>query len=146
MPYYKGNLIPSAGTGEICCRNCFELDAAKKKNGGYCVHEGAVKNNDICPLFMKGDWSHRIQLRERKKTLIHKLETVMQGFATKEDIIAEIKELLFDGNDLDTVTKIIFANIDYWVRWHPYNGNEIVRDRIRDLGIVIEPEFCTKVN
>ena len=46
------------------------MDRQKNKDHGYCVHEGVVRLNDICPLYLKGDWKNRIELREqRRKTL-----------------------------------------------------------------------------
>ena len=143
MPWSKGNLIRSGGTVDICCKKCCEFDEAKKRNGGYCVHEGAVKDNDVCSLFMIGEWNNRFELRKHKDILISQVEAVMDGFATKEDIVNEINELLFEGNDLETVSKIIFANIDNWARWCSVKGSEIVWNRMDKFGIVINQTYCS---
>ena len=65
MPYNKGNLIKGGGTVDKCCKTCCELDSVKSGRGGYCVHEGAVDNDDICPLYLAGDWNNRFELRKR---------------------------------------------------------------------------------
>ena len=70
MRYHKGNIIHSGGTEEKRCETCCEMDRQKNKDHGYCLHEGVVRLNDICPLYLKGDWKNRIELREqRRKTL-----------------------------------------------------------------------------
>ena len=72
MSYYKGNLIPSGGTEEKCCKTCCEMDRQKNKDHGYCVHEGVVGSDDICPLHLKGDWKNRIKLRLQRRKILNK--------------------------------------------------------------------------
>lgn len=65
--YHGKNLIPSGGTTEKCCKTCCEMDRYKNRDKGYCVHEGSVKSNDVCPLYLAGDWNNRVELRKRRK-------------------------------------------------------------------------------
>lgn len=67
MPYEKGNLIHNGGTADKCCKTCCEMDKMKNSEHGYCVYEGVVKTNDICPLHLAGGWEHRIELRKQRQ-------------------------------------------------------------------------------
>ena len=72
-----------------------------------------------------------------------KVYKVMEGFATKEEIDEEIKELMEDGYSLDDAMKVLIANIDNWARWDN-NDAKIVWHRMAELGIEVEPKYCTK--
>lgn len=73
---------------------------------------------------------------------IEKIYTVMEGFATKDEIDEEIMELTVDGYSFDDAIKILIANIDNWARF--FNSDAcIVWDRMKELGIKIEPKYCT---
>lgn len=66
----------------------------------------------------------------------------MEGFATKEEINEEIKELIASGYSNEDATKVLIANIDNWATY--FNSDAyIVWERMEELGIKVEPKYCT---
>lgn len=80
----------------------------------------------------------------KKLEIALKMCKVMEGFATKPEILDEINGFLSEGYSLDEAEKAIYANIAHWLRWASDKAAYIVWDRMDKLGIKVFPEFCTK--
>lgn len=75
---------------------------------------------------------------------IEKIYTVMEGFATKDEIDEEIMELTVNGYSFDDAIKILIANIDNWATFFLLDSDAcIVSDRMKELKIKIELKYCT---